>query len=75
MSFSIHANNKINNIYVLGRDFIQGLNRTTIYVEKIYKTNFTAPNKKFVLSLHYNNDDFYLFVNEVQELKFKTKNC
>ena len=32
------------------------------------------PNKKFVLSLHYNGDDSYLFVNGVQQYKFKAKN-
>ena len=31
----------------------------------------TEPGKKFVLSLHYNGDDSYLFVNGVEELKFK----
>ena len=70
---TIHANNKDNSIYVLGKDFIQGINGTTIYAEKIYKTNFTAPNKKFVLSLPYNGDNSYLFVNGTQELKFKSK--
>ena len=30
MSFSSHANNRANNIYVLGKDFIQGINGTTI---------------------------------------------
>ena len=54
MSFSSHSANKANNFYVLGKDVIQGINRTTIYEEKIYKHNFTEPNKKFVLSLHYN---------------------
>ena len=49
MSFSSHANNTANN--VLGEDFIQGINGTTIYAEGLYKTNFTTPNKKFVLSL------------------------
>ena len=68
---TIHANNKANSIYVLGKDFIQGINGTTIYVEKICKTNSTAPNKKFVLSLHYNGDNSYLFVSGTQELKFK----
>ena len=29
--------------------------------------------KKFVLSLNYNGDDSYLFVNGIQELKFKCK--
>ena len=40
----------------------------------MYKTDFTEQDKKFVLSLHYNNDDSYFFVNGVQQLKFKTKN-
>ena len=73
MSFSSHSTNKANNIHVLGKDFVQGINGTTLYAEKIYKTNFTEPNKKFVLSLHYNFSNSYLFVNGTQELKFKTK--
>ena len=63
MSFSSHSTNKANNIYVLGKDFVQGINDTTIYAEKNYKTNFTKPNKKFVLSLHYNFSNSYLFIN------------
>ena len=59
---------------VLGRGFVQGINGTTMYAEKLYSLNFTAPNKKFVLSLHYNGDNSYLFVNGTQELKFKSKN-
>ena len=73
MSFSIHSTNKANNIYVLGKEFVQGINDTTLYAEKIYKTNFTQTDKKFVLSLHYNGDNSYLFVNGTQELKFKAK--
>ena len=57
----------------MGDLFVQGINDTTLYVEKIYSQNFTAANKKFVLSLHYNGDDSYLFVNGKQELKFKAK--
>ena len=53
--------------------FVQGINDTTLYAEKIYSQNFTGVNKKFVLSLHYNEDDSYLFVNGKQELKFKAK--
>ena len=68
-----HANNKANNIYVMGELFVQGINGRTLYAEKIYSQNFTAANKKFVLSLHYNGDDFYLFVNGKKELKFKAK--
>ena len=69
----VHANNKANNIHVMGDLFVQGINDTTLYAEKIYSQNFTAVNKKFVLSLHYNGDDSYLFVNCKQELKFKAK--
>ena len=69
----VHANNKANNIYVMGDLFVQGINDTTLYAEKIYSQIFTAVNKKFVLSLHYNSDDSYLFVNGKQELKFKAE--
>ena len=68
-----HANNKANNIFVMGDGFVQGINDTTLYAEKIYSQNFTRPNKKFVLSLHYNNNDSYLFTNGKQELKFEPK--
>ena len=73
MSFNTHANNRENNIYVMGELFIQGINNTTIYAEKKFFRNFTDPGKKFILSLHYNSDDSYLFVNGRQELKFKCK--
>ena len=73
MTFSKHANNKANNIYVMGKDYIQKINDTTIYAEKMFYRNFTEPGKKFILSLHYNGDNSYLFVNGREELKFKTK--
>ena len=73
MCLSSHANNRVNKIYVLVKYFIQGINGTTIYAEKKYKADFTQQNKKFMLSLHYNGDNSYLFVNGVQQLKFKTK--
>ena len=58
MSFSKHANNKANNIYVMGKDYIQKINDTTIYAEKMF---------------YRNGDNSYLFVNGRGELKFKTK--
>ena len=73
MSFSVHATNRANHIYVLGDGLAQGINDTTIYAEKKYFRNFTEPDVKFVLSLHYNGDDSYLSVNGRQELKFKCK--
>ena len=41
--------------------------------EKVYYRNFTDPGKKFALSLHYNGNNSYLYVNGYQELKFKAK--
>ena len=73
MSFSVHATNRANNIYLMGEGLTHGIGDTTIYVEKNYYRNFTDPGKKFVLSLHYNGDNGYLFVNGRQELKFKAK--
>ena len=74
MSFSIHATNTANHIYFFGEGLTQGINDTTIYAEKDYWINFTEHGEKFVLSLDYNGDDSYLFVNGRQELKFKAKN-
>ena len=76
--FVVHENsvthsNKANNIYIIGDGFVQGINDTTLYAEKIYSQNFTAVDIRFLLSLHYNGDNSYLFVNGKQELKFKAK--
>ena len=65
LSSSTHANNRANNILVLGKDFIQGINGITIY--------FTVFGKKVSLSLHYNGDNSYLFVNGRKIVKFKEK--
>ena len=73
MKFSIHATNRANHIYLMGDGLTQSINDTTLYAEKKYFRNFTKPDIKFVLSLHYNGDDSYLFVNGRQELKFKCK--
>ena len=61
-----------NNILVLGKDFVQGINGPTIYAEKLYKINFTE-KKKNLLSLHYNATNSYLFVNGTEIHKFKAK--
>ena len=73
MSFSEHAANRANHIYLMGDGLTQGINDTTLYVEKNYWRNFTDPGKKFIISLHCNGDESYFFVNGRQELKFKAK--
>ena len=70
---SRHGTNKAQNILVLGHDPIQKINDTTIYAEKMYSPNFRKENKTFVLSLHYNGDNSYLFVNGKEVAKFKAK--
>ena len=73
MSFIVHATNRANHIYPMGTGLTQGINDTTIYAEKNFYRNFTDFGKIFVLSLHYNGDNSYLFVSGKQELKFKAK--
>ena len=70
MSFRIHATNRANHIYVIGVGFAQSIHDTTVYVENNFYRNFTDSGKKFVLSLHCNGGESYLFVNGRQELKF-----
>ena len=49
LSSSSHANNKkYIYILVLGKDFVQGINGTTIYSEKLYSINFTEIIGNFV---------------------------
>ena len=73
MSFSTHATYRANHIYLMGDGLTQGINNTTLYAEKNYWRNFTDPGKKFIISLHYNGDESYFFVNGRQEIKFKVK--
>ena len=39
----------------------------------MYSINFTEKNKKVCLSLHYNKENSYLFVNGTKIIKFKSK--
>ena len=39
----------------------------------MYSINVTVTNKKFCLSLHYNGENSYLFVNGTEIYKFKAK--
>ena len=43
MSSSVHANNKT----VLGKDFVQGIDNTTIYTEKLYSINLLKIIRNF----------------------------
>ena len=73
MSGSVHASNKTKDFLVLGKGLIQMIEKTTIYAEKMYSPNFSVENKIFVLSLHYNGENSFLFVNGQKFAQFKAK--
>ena len=73
MSGSVHASKKTKDFLVLGKGLIQMIEKTTIYAEKMYSPNFSVENEIFVLSLHYNSDNSFLFVNGQKVTQFKAK--
>ena len=74
LSSSSYTENEKNSVLVLGKGSVKITNTTTIQAEDELKTNCMIPNKKFVLSVHYNGDNSYLFINGIQQYKFKIKN-
>ena len=74
LSNSSNEETKKNNVLVLGKVSIEVSNTTTIQAKDELKTDSTIPNKKFILSVHYNGDDRYFFVNNIQQYKFKAVN-
>ena len=63
MSSSVYVDNKKKDILILGIGPTQGLDGTTLTVEK----------KQLCLSLHYNGSSSYLFVNGTKTIAFKAK--
>ena len=73
-SLSSHVDNWINNFLVLGLGPTFGINGSFSSPEKEISINFTKANTKFCLSLHYNADNSYLFVNGKEIFKFIADN-
>ena len=74
MSSSINVDNKNKNILILCEGPTEGLDDTTLTAEAKYPINFTQSGKRFVLSLHYNGSNSFLFVNATKVYQFKAKN-
>ena len=72
MSSSTHIDSKKKDILVLGKGPTQGLEHK-LTAEKMYPIDFTVTKKKCCLSLHYNEENSYLFVNAKKTVKFKAK--
>ena len=73
MSSSVHADNNGKDILILGKGPTHALNDTTLTAEGKYPIHFTQSGKRFVLSLHYNRSNSFLFVNATKVYQFKAK--
>ena len=74
MSWFMHIDNKGKNISIFGKQTTQGLDGITFIAEGKYLITFTQFGKRFVLSLHYNVSNSFLFVNATKVNQFKEKN-
>ena len=72
MSSSVHVDNKKKDILILVKGPTQGL-KYTLTAGKTFSISFTVAKSKFCLSLHYNEANSYLFVNDTETYKFKAK--
>ena len=73
MSLSVHIDNKEKDILILGKGPTQWLDHTTLSPEELYPSNFTRPDIKFCLSLHYNGSNSFLYGNATKIYQFKAK--
>ena len=69
----MHIDGRNKNILVLGEGPTQSLDIATLTAESKYSIDLTESGKRFVLSLHYNGSNSFLFVNTVKICQFKAK--
>ena len=72
-SSSSHTDNRKNHFLVLGEGPTQGINDSSGSAENKFSFIFSEANTKFCLSLHYNGDESYLYVNKTEIYEFKVK--
>ena len=73
LSPSVHTDNKKKDSSILGEGPTQRLDDSALTAKAKYPINFTQSGKKFVLSLHYNGSNSFLFVNAIKICQFKAK--
>ena len=66
MCWSVHIDNKSKDILFLGEGPTKELDDITLTEEAKYPLKFTQSGKRFVLSLHYNGSNSFLFVNSIK---------
>ena len=59
----MHVDNKEKDVLILGDGPTQGFDDSSLTAETKYPINSTDSNRKTVLSLHYNGNTCFLFVN------------
>ena len=59
----MHVDNKGKDILILGEGPTQGLEDITLTAEIKYLINFTQSGEVFVLRLHYNGSNSFLFLD------------
>ena len=70
MSSSVHVDNTEKDILILGEGPTKELDGTAFTAEAKYPFNFTQSRIRFVLSLHYNGSNSFLFVNATKVYQF-----
>ena len=73
ISSSVHMDNENKDILIIGEGPIQGLDDAKLTADAKYSINFTQPRKRFVLSLHYNGSNSFLFVNATKNISIQSK--
>ena len=73
MNSSIHVDNKGKYILIPGKEPTQGIGEHSLTAEKMCLIGFSKDNIKFCWSFHYNGANSYLFVNNTEIIKFKSK--
>ena len=73
MNSSVHVNNKRIDILILGEEPTQWKDDTKLTAEAKYSINYAQPGNRFVLNLHYNGSNSFVFVNATKIYHFKAK--
>ena len=72
-SFSVIIDNKNKNILVFGEGPLHDLDNSTTTAEASCPLSFPESGKRFVLSLHYNGSNSFLFFNATKIYRGKAK--
>ena len=69
----VHVDNKKEYILILGEGPTQGLDERTLTAEAKCPINLKQPDKRSILSVHYNGSNSPLFVNATKNINSKQK--